>query len=180
MPANVVSEWRFNENNTEESLTLFDDGTCKYFYEDDMGDISATGRWIKDGPGHALVECKEEIDGRYPLDAPAIRTVRGSVLPQGRRPDITAAWGMTKDDARHHVEEALTLLQDCTCIYRFCNVQRGVGGEDYRKMGTWMVAKRADGGLSFKVEGIPEAAIVGDLAGPTIASLRGNTLTRSV
>lgn len=47
---------------------------------------------------------------------------------------------------------------DCTCVYRYCNVQRGVGGEDYRRMGTWMVAKRADGGLSFKVEGIPEAS----------------------
>eukprot|EP00667_Euglena_gracilis_P027224 EG_transcript_33423 len=179
MPAAIAAEWRFNENNTEESLTLYTDGTCKYFYEDDMGDISAAGKWLDDGQGNAIVHCKEEIDGRYPLDAAAIRTVRGSVLPRGRRPDVTASWSMTRIDPRQHVEEALTLLQDCTCVYRYCNVQRGVGGEDYRRMGTWMVAKRADGGLSFKVEGIPEASIIGDLAGPTITSLRGNTLTRS-
>ena len=72
--------WRFHENDTEESLTLFEGGECRYLYEDDMGPISQTGTWRNDGTGHAVVQCKEEINGRFPLNAPAIRTVRGTAV----------------------------------------------------------------------------------------------------
>jgi len=177
MPANVVAQWRFNENGTEESLTLYEDHTCLWFYEDDMGDINQLGTW-RDDAGNAVVKCKEEVDGRYPIDAKSIKTPRGSVLPRGQRPDVTAAWEIIKDEAQHQLVESLTLLQDATCVYRYRSVKLGSGGEDYRKMGTWMLAKKADGSMLFKVEGIPEAAMVSELAGSTLSSSRGHTLLR--
>ena len=117
---------------------------------------------------------------RPPPDRLTLCSAAGSVLPRGKQPDVAAAWEVVSDNGYEQMVEALTLFRDCTCKYEYKKVQVGIGGQEVRRMGTWMVAQGGDGSTSFKVMQIAECELVGNLAAQTLRTPMGNTLTRTL